>query len=249
MTASVISGSVRRLGAIIVDDERLARESLRTLLAAHPEVDLLGEADSVASAAALIARVEPDLVFLDIQMTGETGFELFGRVPQQFRTIFVTAFDEFAIRAFEVNALDYLLKPVTPVRLAAAIGRAVASGGEAPAVARRLELDDHLFVTSDRWSGFVRVGDIVCIQANAQYSEIVVSGGRRTLVLKSMKEWEERLPDRSFVRIHRSTIVNVACVERLERSFNLGFDVYVRHLKEPLIASRRYAARLKECFG
>lgn len=250
--------------AIIVDDERLARESMRLLLAAHPGVEVVGEADSVTTAAELVERLEPEVVFLDIQMPGESGFELFDRVSRPFKTIFVTAYDEFALRAFEVNALDYLLKPVSRARLAAAIGRlsALPEGGEVAGeglaesarvpdarTPRALEADDHLFITSDKWAGFVRVTDIACVTAMGQYSEIVTIGGRTALVLKSMKEWEERLPGRLFVRVHRSAIINVTCVERVDRLFNASLEVHLRQVKEPVLVSRRYAARLKTHFG
>jgi two-component system, LytTR family, response regulator len=235
--------------AIIVDDERLARDALRALLAAHPEVVLVGEADSVAAAADLVTRLKPDLVFLDIQMPGQSGFELFERVDAVFRTIFVTAYDDFALRAFEVNALDYLLKPVSRARLAAAIDRLFQPSKTSDEAVRMLEPDDHLFVTTERWSGFVRVGDIVFVKAMGQYSEIVTAAGRKAMVLKSMKEWEERLPRRLFTRVHRSAIINITCVERVEKSFNYSFDVHLTGVKDPVAVSRRYAAKLKDHFA
>ena len=109
--------------ALIVDDERLARLELRRLLAAHPEVEILGEARGGEEALALIPKLAPDLIFLDIQMPGMTGFDLLERLEDLPQTIFTTAYDEYALKAFEVNALDYLLKPVVPARLAAALAR------------------------------------------------------------------------------------------------------------------------------
>jgi two-component system LytT family response regulator len=244
--------------ALIVDDERLARAALRTLLAAHPTVEVVGEADSVDAAVAAIARHRPDVVFLDIQMPGTNGFALFDRVAATFRTVFVTAFDEFALRAFEINALDYLLKPVSATRLALTIERLLAPEvtrstdplplPSADRAAKPLEANDFLFLSADRWAGFVRVADIVCISADGPYADVVIAGGRKTLVLKSMKEWEDRLPDRSFVRIHRSTIINIRFVERVERGVNHSYQVHVRHIAAPLVVSRRHAARLRELF-
>ena len=109
--------------ALIVDDERLARTRLRTLLAAHPEITIAGEADSAPSAVAEIDRLAPDLVFLDIQMPGASGFDVLEQTERTFAVVFVTAFDEHALRAFDINAVDYLLKPVTAARLAQSIER------------------------------------------------------------------------------------------------------------------------------
>ena len=246
------------MNTLIVDDERLARSALRTLLAAHPALTVVGEADSVEAAVTAIARHRPDVVFLDIQMPGANGFALFDRVKADFRTVFVTAYDEFALRAFEINALDYLLKPVTAARLALTVGRLLEPeampaadslpGAPADRAAKLLEPDDYLFLSADRWAGFVRVGDIVCICANGPYADVVIDGGRKTLVLKSMKEWEDRLPERSFVRIHRSTIINIRFVERVDKGVNYSYQVHVRHMPAPLAVSRRHAARLRELF-
>ena len=137
--------SAEPLTALIVDDERLARQELRALLAVHPEVQVVGEAASVDEAARHLAREQPDVVFLDIQMPGESGFDLFARAPVSSRVVFVTAHDAHALRAFDVNALDYLLKPVVPARLAESIARlreqaAAAPGGRAAVRDRRLRL-------------------------------------------------------------------------------------------------------------
>src|SRR5262245_1043785 len=113
----------RTIKAMIVDDERLARNRLRSMLAEHPHIQIAAEADGVASALTAIRAIQPDVVFLDVQMPGATGFELVNQLEQPVKIIFVTAFDEYAIRAFEVNALDYLLKPVSPERLAVAIDK------------------------------------------------------------------------------------------------------------------------------
>jgi two-component system LytT family response regulator len=113
----------QKLRALIVDDERLARKELRSMLSERPEIIVEGEAETVAEAAELIRAEEPDIVFLDVHMHGESGFDLLDKVDVTFKVIFVTAFDAYAIRAFEVNALDYLLKPVNPERLARAVER------------------------------------------------------------------------------------------------------------------------------
>ena len=235
--------------AVIVDDERLARNKLRSLLEQHPQIRLVGEADGVDSAIETIERTRPDVVFLDIQMPGKSGFELVNRVNLPLKIIFVTAFDEYAIRAFEVNALDYLLKPVNPERLAKAIERLASPPAVPERAPRPLEYDDFLFLPFGDSSRFLRVRDIKLIRAADVYSEIFTTGGEKTLVLKPLNEWEERLPEKHFARIHRSTIINIEFVERVEKSFNYSFEVYLCDTGEPFTMSRRYATRLKDKMG
>ncbi len=234
--------------ALIVDDERLARKELRSMLAEHPTIEISGEAENVEQAMAQIRAHKPDVVFLDIQMPGESGFHLLEKIAPTFKVIFVTAFDAYAIRAFEVNALDYLLKPINPLRLAQAIER-LAVSDPAALPPRKLEYDDRLFVESGEQSRFLRIASIVYIHAADDYSEIHTADGQKALVLKSLREWEERLPEKRFTRIHRSIIVNLDYVEKVEGWFNHSYRIYLHNLTEPLPMSRRYAAKLKAKFG
>jgi two-component system LytT family response regulator len=240
-----------RLEALIVDDERLARKELRSLLAAHPEVSVVGEADSVASALAFIEAERPDLVFLDIQLAGETGFDLLERIgAADFRTIFVTAFDAYALRAFEVNALDYLLKPVNPERLKKALDKLLAGDTSVQATTLRpLAIDDRLYLELGGRSVFLKVGRVTHVTAAGDYSEVFTAEGEKLLVEKPLREWEARLPEKFFSRIHRNCIVNLEYVERMEGWFNRSHQLFLRGRGEPLTVSRRYAARLKEKFG
>jgi two-component system, LytTR family, response regulator len=237
------------LKAIIVDDERLARNRLRLILAEHPTIQVVAEADSVKTALAAIRTTKPDVLFLDIQMPGETGFDLVNQLGRAIKIIFVTAFDEYAIRAFEVNALDYLLKPVNPERLALAIEKLQQTAAPAVNFHRPLEYDDFIFLTVGESSRFLRVSLMRCIRAAGMYSEIITSDGQKLLILKPLSEWEERLPEKFFARIHRSTIINIECVERIEKAFNYSYQVHLRGIAEPLTMSRRHAAKLKEKLG
>jgi len=239
----------RALKALVVDDERLARKDLISLLKAHDHITVVGEADDVPTAVKAVEKLNPDVIFLDIQMPGDSGFDLLDRMEAEARIIFVTAYDEYAIRAFEVNALDYLLKPVNPERLAKALERLELQEWETAAGTRRLDYSDRLFLMVGRNFRFLKVNRLVLVAAAGDYSEVLTSDGTKGLTLKSMKEWETRLPPRHFVRIHRSTIINLEFVDRVEEWFNYSFRVYLKGIEEPCVISRRYATRLKDRMG
>ena len=234
-----------KLKAIIVDDERLARKDLMSLLSDYDNIEVIAEAADAPSAIKTINEFEPDIIFLDIQMPGESGFDLLDKLKTNAKVIFVTAFDEYAIRAFEVNALDYLLKPVNPERLQKALERIQAENESEDLNLRSLDYEDHLFLMLDNSMRFLKVNTVLYISAAGDYSEIFTGPGNKHLVLKSMKEWEDRLPKQHFCRIHRSTIINLNHVDRLEEWFNYSYRVYLKGIKEPFIMSRRYASKLK----
>ncbi|MES2521281.1 MAG: LytTR family DNA-binding domain-containing protein [Gemmatimonadota bacterium] len=242
---------MRRRHAVIVDDERLARRELRTLLEdAHADhVHVVGEAETVANAARLVGATDADVVFLDIQLAGETGMELLPLLGADVDVVFVTAYDGYTLRAFEVNAVDYLLKPVVPERLAITVGRLVAAQ---PAVATRetIGYDERLLLRAGDERVFVRIRDIMAIEADGDASTLRLAPDHaRKASGKSLRDWEQRLPDRHFARIHRSTIVNIEYVERLQSWSHASQLVYLRGLPEPLTMSRRFGARLRERFG
>jgi two-component system LytT family response regulator len=242
----------RSLTALIVDDERLARAELRTLLAAHAEVAVVGEAADIAQAAELVERLQPDVVFLDIQMRGESGFDLFDRAEVGGRVIFVTAHDAHALRAFQVNALDYLLKPVEPARLAASLERLRAAPGDdsvPPSASRRLAIGDFLFLPLDGRPRFLRLSHIVAVEAAGDSTELTLADLRRARAPRTLKSWEERLPESHFVRIHRETIINLQYVDRIEEWSHEAYHVHLRGLAQPLTLSRRFASRLKVRFA
>jgi two-component system LytT family response regulator len=238
---------VTRLRAIVVDDERLARRELARLLAPHADtIEIVGEADSVDAGVALVAAHDPDVVFLDIQMPRRSGFELLEACEVRGRVVFVTAHDVHAIRAFEVNALDYLMKPVHPDRLAQTIGRLVtATPPPAAEPAARLQPDDRLFLSEGRAARFVRVASIACLRGADDYAELVLVDGGRVLSRRTLREWEERLPE-TFARVHRTAIANLDLVERVERTSPDAYRIVLRGIADPIPLSRRHAARLKE---
>jgi len=235
--------------ALIIDDERLARKDLISLLSNHDNVTVIGEADDVPSASQAIEKLNPDVIFLDIQMPGDSGFDLLEKTDVDAHIIFVTAYDEYAIRAFEVNALDYLLKPVNPERLTKALEKLEFQEQDLPGRIRKLNYDDRLFLMVGRHFKFLKVNTILCVSAAGDYSEVLTSDGNKGLTHKSMKEWEIRLPAQHFIRVHRSTIINMEFVDRVEEWFNYSFRVYLKGVEEPYVISRRYAAKLKEKLG
>jgi two-component system LytT family response regulator len=240
---------MRRRSAVIVDDEQLAREELAYLLQAHPEIEIVGDAGSVGEAALLVERVRPDLVFLDIELGSETGFDLFEQVRLDAHVVFVTAHDEFALRAFEVNALDYLMKPVDASRLSQAVERFLRRTGAPISAPKRLAYEDVVLVQLDGSPRLVRLSSIVCIHAERDYSRLIGTSGPIGLTLKRLGDWERLLPERQFCRIQRSIIVNCERVSRLEPWWNGSIQIHVDTLKDPLTMSRRYARQFRDRFA
>jgi len=235
--------------AIIVDDERLARRELRAMLEeSHgAAVRVVGEAESVRTAAELVRTCDVDVVFLDVQLGGESGLELLTLIDPSVAVVFVTAFDQYAVRAFEVNALDYLLKPVAPARLKRAIERLGMPNDDdaSRVVAARLDNHDRLYLRLDDRMGFVKVADIVAIVSGGDYSIVRLATGRTHRARKSLRDWLARLPENAFARVHRSTIVNLEHVDRVEEWSHSSYRLYLRGSGEPVTMSRRYAGQLK----
>lgn len=235
--------------AILIDDEPLARLELRRLLQAHPQVDIAGEAGTLADARDLLSRAGYDLVFLDIQLRGGSGFDLLDSVLPGAQIVFVTAYDRFALRAFEVNALDYLLKPVAAPRLAATLQRlgedrmTVAAPTVAPS--QRLTAEDRVFVRTGSATRFVPVAAICAVRSAENYTEVVLQGGEVLLVLRTLKSWEEALPDALFVRIHRQALVNLQRVRKIERKDEDDVLFHLDAPAAPLPASRRQVVELR----
>jgi two-component system LytT family response regulator len=226
--------------ALIVDDERLARQELRRLLAAHPEVEIVGEARNAEEALEMARRLAPELLFLDIDMPGATGFDVLEKLEDVPQTIFTTAFDEYAIQAFEVNALDYLLKPIAPERLAVALAKV------RPA-ARRLGRLERVFVRDGERCWMVRLPDIFLLESEGNYTRVCF-GTERPLVRRSLDALEAALDGAVFFRANRRQIVNVKWIEKVEVGVTGGL---VATLKggATVEMSRRQAARFREGMG
>jgi two-component system LytT family response regulator len=225
--------------ALIVDDERLARTELRRLLEPHAEIEIAGEARDAEEALAQIERLEPDLLFLDIQMPGRNGFDLLAQLDRVRLVIFTTAYDEYALKAFEVNALDYLLKPVAPDRLDAALARAAARKAK-PVV----EAAQRIFVKDGERCWFVTLTDVVLLESEGNYSRLYF-GGNRPLLPRSLNYLEERLDPAIFFRAGRKHILNLRFIESIDPWANGGFLVHLKGNFQ-VEMSRRQAQKFKD---
>jgi two-component system, LytTR family, response regulator len=235
--------------AIIIDDERLARNELKKLLAEHSEILIIDEASNVDEGIEKIELSSPELIFLDIQMPGKTGFDLLAELEKSPKVIFTTAYDEFALKAFEVNALDYLLKPIDPKRLADAIQklqaeieleRASLSGNQRGPLSEA----DQVFVKDGEKCWFVKLQDIRLFESVGNYAKVYFSSNK-PLILKSLNALEERLDDRVFFRANRKHIINLHWIEKIEPYFNGGLLVELKG-GEKIEISRRQAVKFKE---
>jgi two-component system, LytTR family, response regulator len=240
---------IQKHKALVVDDERLARKQLVEMLEEIQEIDEIYQAEDVKTAKVIIEKNSPNIIFLDIQMPHESGFDLLEQINYSGKVIFVTAYDEYALRAFEVNAMDYLMKPVAFDRLKQSIERIQLSENLEPDIKQKLLYSDRLFLTIGVHMHFIKVSSIIAINSDGDYTNIQTQEGIDGLVAKSMNEWELRLPENNFSRIHRSTIINLEYIEKIEKWFNYSYRVFMKNLKEPLIISRRYAKSLKEKYG
>lgn len=231
--------------AIIIDDERLARQELKNLLAAHKEIDVVAECANAEQAKEKIAEINPDIIFLDIQMPGKTGLELLEEISALPEVVFVTAYDEYAIRAFEINALDYLLKPVQPQRLAETVKKLLnKEAGEKEENDAPLNENDQVFVKDGEKCWFVSLQNIRLFESEGNYVRVYFDSFR-PLILRSLNSLETRLPEKSFFRASRKHIINLKWVDTIETWFNGGLMVKLKGGQEVEI-SRRQAVKLKE---
>ncbi|HVU25198.1 MAG TPA: LytTR family DNA-binding domain-containing protein [Opitutus sp.] len=235
---------------LLIDDERLARNELRRLLTGFADVEIVGEAANAKQARTQLAALAPDLVFLDVQMPGETGMELLESLePPVPEVIFTTAYDEFAVKAFDLNALDYLLKPVDPARLATAIERLRAKlAGAAPEPVKpgreRLATTDKVFVREGDRCWFVEVKSIRLLESEGNYTRVHFDDAKPQL-FRSLNAMEERLDPKYFFRANRRQIINLAWIDQIEPWFSGGLLV---HLKggAKVELSRRQAQEFRE---
>lgn len=241
---------------VIVDDEPLARERIRTLASAHADLVIAGECEDGAAAVAVIHRLQPDLVFLDVQMPELDGFEVLEALDVRPAIIFITAYDEHAVRAFEVNAIDYLLKPVEAARFEAAVGRArerLADPGSGRDTALDLVLSElrrvrprpeRLVIRDGAKVAFVLVDQIDWIDVAGNYARLHTGAGVH-LLRETLKQLEQRLDPDRFIRVHRSIIVNLERITTVEPYFHGEYTLTLNDGTR-LISSRTHSPRLRE---
>ena len=233
--------------ALIIDDERLARNELKKLLSDFPEVDVIGEAANANEGIEKIESLNPDLVFLDIQMPGKSGFDMLTQIERVPHVIFVTAYDEYALKAFEVNALDYLMKPVEPKRLADALLKVKQKDEEELLSYNNrglLHENDQVFVKDGERCWFVRLSDVRLFESVGNYAKVFF-GTNKPLILKSLNALEERLDDKVFFRANRKHIINLRMIDKIEPYFNGGLLLDLTG-GEKIEVSRRQAVKFKE---
>ena len=238
--------------AIIIDDERLARAELRKLLQDFPEIEVVDEAANADEGISKIENHNPDIIFLDIQMPGKTGFDLLAELDHAPQVIFTTAYDEYALKAFEVNALDYLLKPVEPRRLADTMEK-LSKGRQLSTHTRSigeydkqglLSEDDQVFVKDGERCWFVKLSEVRLFESVGNYAKVFF-GPNKPLILKSLNALEERLDDKVFFRANRKHIVNLRMIEKIEPYFNGGLLLELKG-GEKVEVSRRQTVKFKE---
>jgi len=232
---------------IIVDDERLARKELQSLLARFEQIEIVGEYGNVEEALVGIEQLKPELIFLDIQMPGKNGFDLLEELEVVPKVIFVTAFDEYALRAFEKNAVDYLLKPVEEDRLAEAVQKAlqndISVSDDVLLRQGRLGQDDQVFLKDGDKCWFVPLSEVRLFESEGNYVRVFFQS-YKPLILKSLNNLEDRL-DHTFFRTNRKFIVNLKWVQSVENWFNGGLRMT---LKDGTVVevSRRQSARFRD---
>jgi two-component system LytT family response regulator len=236
--------------AILIDDERLARAELRKLLQEFPEIQILEEAANAQEGIEKIETLQPDVIFLDIQMPGKTGFDMLSELEKAPHVIFTTAYDEFALKAFEVNALDYLLKPIEPRRLADAIHKLKAEAFKEGKTDEEfvnnslLTENDQVFVKDGERCWFVKLSEIRLFESVGNYAKVFF-GPNKPLILKSLNALEERLDEKTFFRANRKHIVNLRMIDKIESYFNGGLLLELKG-GEKIEVSRRQTVKFKE---
>lgn len=253
-----------RVKAVIADDEEVLRKHLKSQLSrVWPELEICAEAENGLEALALIEKHSPNIAFLDIRMPGLSGMEVAKKIAGRCCVVFITAYDQYAVEAFETEAVDYLLKPVIHNRLERTVKRLKAGiegrgGPETPdlasAVNRLLERWDNRespgylrFIRAQQGDGirFIPVEEVIYFKASDKYTLVITKGGE-SLIKKPIKELTDELDPDRFWRIHRGTIVNVSCIEKIGRSLTGRFTIRLKNLSETLTVSRTYTHLFKQ---
>ncbi|OHT43562.1 LytR/AlgR family response regulator transcription factor [Flavobacterium tructae] len=236
---------MKKIKAVIVEDSRLARNELKELIKNHPEIEIIGEAENVDSGFKLIQETQPDLLFLDINMPEKDGFELLEMLDKVPITIFTTAFDEYAIKSFEYNALDYLLKPINPKRFAHSIEKVSQNLIEKEEKSnKKLTPNNQIFIRDGEKCWLVKIADIFLFEVDGNYTKVFFQD-EKAVLNKSLNHIEEKLPDDYFFRANRNQIINIEYILKIDPWFS--GNLLVQLPKEVKVEiSRRQTNNFKE---
>lgn len=242
--------------SVVVDDVDFMRATLKKVLAGFPHIEIVGEASDYESARKVINETKPDLVFLDIDLNGLTSIDLLNEIECEPKIIFVTSHPDFAIKAFELNAVDYILKPISSERLKKAIDRVIDLNVEQEK-SNQLDVYDHhsedrfkpdqiILLNFDSKLSFIKIKDINYIEAFGNYTKIFMNDGKLSVTYNSIKNWDNRLPEDVFIQIHRSSIVNLLNVSKIEKWTNDTGRLFLKGIEKPFEISRSYFFQIKK---
>jgi two-component system, LytTR family, response regulator len=236
---------MKKIKAVIVEDSRLARNELKELIKSHSEIEIIGEAENVDEGYELIIKNQPDLLFLDINMPEKDGFELLEMLDNVPITIFTTAFDEYAIKSFEYNALDYLLKPINSKRFAQAIEKVKGILEEKEIKnSQKLNLSNQIFIKDGEKCWLVKIEDIYLFEVDGNYTKVFFKE-EKAIISKSLNQIEAKLPEEFFFRANRNQIINIQFVNQIDPWFSGNLLVHLpKEIKVEI--SRRQSSAFKE---
>jgi len=233
------------LRLMLIDDEPLALRGLKAMLARQPAVSVVAEADSAEAALSLIPGVRPDALFLDIRMPEADGFQLLSSLEHAMPVVFVTAHSEYAVRAFEVQAVDYLLKPVSPERLGQAVRRLQAACGAETDEKNPYGMSDRICLRTPERTVVAPLADVLLLQADKDFTRVSVAGVAPILICQALGVYERNLPGPPFLRVDRSTMLNLSRIQSVEISPSRGARVFLHGLEHPVPLGRAALRRLR----
>ncbi|TVZ54904.1 LytTR family two component transcriptional regulator [Lutibacter sp. Hel_I_33_5] len=227
----------------IIDDEQLAINELTLLLSDYSDIEVCATAKSATEAISIINKNKPDIVFLDIQLKETNAFTIIDKIKVKTHIIFVTAYDEYAVRAFKINALDYLLKPVLKERLSESINRFYTKVSPKKVEELKYKYSDRIIINQKNEFKLISINEIIAITADGDYTCLLLKNDSKKLVLKPLSDWEKLLPYQNFERIHRSTIINLDAIDKIEKSFNNTCKVFLKNNPLPFQMSQRFTSK------
>lgn len=234
---------MKKIKVIIVDDERLSREELKRSLKVYEDFILIGEAENADDAKKLIETKVPDLIFLDIQMPEKSGFDLLESLNYVPTVLFTTAYNQFAVQAFEVNALDYLMKPIREERFAKAIEKIRDAINQRSSLSNSVTKDRKIFIKDGEKRFFIQLEEIYLIESLENYTRLFFRG-KKALQRRSLRQWEEMLDETVFFRINRTEIINIEYIQEVNRTAAGRLEVKLK-TGERLEVSNRQAVKFK----